>query len=220
MGFVVLGVYCAESLWQRLRGKPEPGERRLWLVTAVCVPAAFLNPNGFLTLYILLAYRQSSHDRLAVRMAEAGPVAAFVSQPAAARRGGGAGVAAPQDAPRRLDTARSSSARPTSPAIRNSNLLGLVAPVMLAAYLPWKRIAAVVDGVGRRRASASARSPSPSPAGAPSSCAMPSGNTPPVRPIFCWRTTSPSRCSTPTRKADTCCGAAGLRSAPSSMDAA
>ena len=63
MGFVVLGIHCAESLWQRLRGKPEPGERRLWLVTAVSVPAAFLNPNGFLTLYILLAYNQSSLTR-------------------------------------------------------------------------------------------------------------------------------------------------------------
>ena len=60
MGFVVLGAYCAESLWQRFRGKPEMDERRLWLVTAVCVPAAFLNPNGFLTLYILAAYKQSS----------------------------------------------------------------------------------------------------------------------------------------------------------------
>ena len=28
MGFVVLGTYCAESLWQRFRGKPEAGERR------------------------------------------------------------------------------------------------------------------------------------------------------------------------------------------------
>ena len=25
MGFVVLGVYCAESLWQRFRGKPDAG---------------------------------------------------------------------------------------------------------------------------------------------------------------------------------------------------
>ena len=60
MGFVVLGAYCADALWQRFRGTPPPGERRLWLVTAACVPAAFLNPNGFLTLYILLAYRQSA----------------------------------------------------------------------------------------------------------------------------------------------------------------
>src|ERR1035438_1798806 len=37
MGFVVLGTYCAESLWRRLRGQPEAGERRLWLVTAICV---------------------------------------------------------------------------------------------------------------------------------------------------------------------------------------
>ena len=105
MGFVVLGAYCAESLWQRLRGKPEAGERRLWLVTAVCVPAAFLNPNGFLTLYILLAYNQSSLTSTHVRMAKAAVVAAFVSQSAAAGRAGGAGVAEAQDAPGGLGAA-------------------------------------------------------------------------------------------------------------------
>jgi hypothetical protein len=60
LGFVVLGTYCAESLWQQVRGKPEAGRRRLWLVSAVCVPAAFLNPNGFLAVRVLAAYRQSS----------------------------------------------------------------------------------------------------------------------------------------------------------------
>ena len=170
MGFVVLGAYCAESLWQRFRGKPDPGERRLWLVTAVCVPCAFLNPNGFLTLYILLGLPAKRHDRYAVRMAEAALVAAYVSQSAAARRGSSAGLAARRTRLVGLDTARSLRGGLFS-AIRNSNLLGLVAPMMLAVYMPWKThlpswtewaVAAILIA---------ARSPSPSPAGGPSSYA-------------------------------------------------
>src|ERR1039457_681710 len=139
MGFVVLGIYCAESLWQRLRGRPEPGERRLWLVTAVCVPAAFLNPNGFLTLYILLAYNQSSLTSTIyewqkpplwppsfLNLLLLAAVAVLVWQRRRTRLAdwlllllfGAAYLSA----------------------VRNSNLLGLVAPALIASYLPCKRI--------------------------------------------------------------------------------
>jgi hypothetical protein len=138
MGFVVLGAYCAESLWQRWRGRPEPGERRLWLVTAVSVPAAFLNPNGFLTLYILLAYNQSSLTSTIyewqkpplwppsfLNLLLLAAVAVLVWQRRRTRLVdwlllllfGAAYLSA----------------------VRNSNLLGLVAPALIASYLPWKR---------------------------------------------------------------------------------
>ncbi len=139
LGFVVLGAYCAESLWQRLRGKPDPGERRLWLVTAVCVPAAFLNPNGFLTLYILGAYRQSAMTGTLyewqkpplwpptfLNLLLVAALAVLVWQRRRTRLVDWILLV--------LFGAAYLSA------IRNSNLLGLVAPVMLAAYLPWKRI--------------------------------------------------------------------------------
>ena len=139
MGFVVLGAYCAESLWQRFRGKPEADERRLWLVTAVCVPAAFLNPNGFLTLYILAAYRQSSLMSTIyewqkpvlwapsfLNLLLLAAVAVLVWQRRRTRLAdwlllGLFGAA-------------------YLSAVRNSNLVGLVAPVLIAGYLPWKRV--------------------------------------------------------------------------------
>lgn len=137
MGFVVLGAYGADSLWRRWRGKPEAGERRLWLVAAVCVPAAFLNPNGFLSFYILLAYKQSSLIRTLyewqkpplwppslLNLLLLGAVAVLVWQRRRTRLVdwlllflfGAAYLSA----------------------VRNSNLLGLVAPALIASYLPWK----------------------------------------------------------------------------------
>lgn len=60
MGWVMLGCYCAESLYLRWRGKPRAGERRLWMVTAVSIAATGLNPNGFRFLQVLIEYRNSA----------------------------------------------------------------------------------------------------------------------------------------------------------------
>src|ERR1035437_9169083 len=139
MGFVVLGTYCAESLWQHWRGRPDAGERRLWGVTAACVPAAFLNPNGFLTVWVLAAYRQSSLQNTLyewqkpplwpptfLNLLLLGAVAVLVWQRRRTRLVdwlllGLFGAA-------------------YLSAVRNSNLVGLVAPALIASYLPWKRI--------------------------------------------------------------------------------
>ena len=59
MGWVVLGCYCAESLYLHWRGKRRPDERRLWLVTAASIAASGLNPNGFRFLEVLIEYRNS-----------------------------------------------------------------------------------------------------------------------------------------------------------------
>ena len=59
MGWVVVGCYCAESLVERWRGKPQPDERRLWLASAAALLASGLNPNGFKFLEVLVAYRNS-----------------------------------------------------------------------------------------------------------------------------------------------------------------
>ena len=141
MGFVVLGVYCAEALWHRVRGEPDADERRLWLVTAACAVCAFLNPNGFQSLYILLQYRQSAMQGslyewqkpalwppslLNLLLLSAGAVLVWQrrrTRPADWMLLALFGAAYLQ-------------------AIRNSILLGLVAPMILASYIPWKRIAA------------------------------------------------------------------------------
>jgi hypothetical protein len=65
MGWVVLLVYCAETLpisWSRDRSRPMPaGDRRkLWLVTACAIAISGLNPNGFGVIGTLFRYRQSA----------------------------------------------------------------------------------------------------------------------------------------------------------------
>jgi len=59
MGFLVLAAYCGEALLARLRRSPVEDERRLWLVTAVCLLVSALNPNGFRVIQIVFFYRQS-----------------------------------------------------------------------------------------------------------------------------------------------------------------
>ena len=139
MGFVVLGAYCAESLWQRFRGKPEVDERRLWLVTAVCVPAAFLNPNGFLTLYILAAYKQSS---LMSTIYEWQKPALWPPSFLNLLLLAAAAVLVWQRRRTRLVDwlLLGLFGAAYLSAVRNSNLVGLVAPVLIAGYLPWKRV--------------------------------------------------------------------------------
>ena len=139
MGFVVLGVYCAEALWQRFQGAPQPGERRLWIVTAACVGAAFLNPNGFLTFYILLAYKQSALISSLYEWQK--PVLWQPSFLNLLLLGALAVLAWQRRRTRVADwlLVVLFGAAYLS-AVRNSNLVGLVAPAMIAAYLPWKRV--------------------------------------------------------------------------------
>ncbi len=59
MGWVMLGAYCGEALIQRVRKRPVPGEKQLWLVTAACFAGSAINPNGFRVIEIMLLYRSS-----------------------------------------------------------------------------------------------------------------------------------------------------------------
>jgi hypothetical protein len=139
LGFVVLAAYCAESLWQRFRGQPRHDEGRLWLVAAVCVPAAFLNPNGFLTLWVLSAYRQSALQNTLYEWRKPGlwpptllNLLLFFA----------VGVLVWQRRRTRvvdwLLLALFGWAYLN--AVRNTNLLGMVAPMLIASLVPWKRI--------------------------------------------------------------------------------
>lgn len=138
MGFVLLGVFCAASLWHRFRGQPEPGEKRLWTVTAVSIAAAFLNPNGFLTLYILVAYQQNLLIRTLYEWQK--PALwppSFLNLLLLCALA----VMAWQRRRTRLSDwlLLILFGAAYLSAVRNSNLVGLVAPVMIAAYLPWNR---------------------------------------------------------------------------------
>jgi tetratricopeptide (TPR) repeat protein len=59
VGWLVCGAYGCEALIRRLRGKPVPDERRLWLVVAISLLASGLNPNGFRVIQVLSLYRSS-----------------------------------------------------------------------------------------------------------------------------------------------------------------
>lgn len=59
MGWVVMGAYCGESLFFRLRGKPQADERRLWTMVLAAMAISGLNPNFFNVVPVLRYYRQS-----------------------------------------------------------------------------------------------------------------------------------------------------------------
>jgi tetratricopeptide (TPR) repeat protein len=58
-GWLLLGAYCGEALLYRFRGKGRPNERHLWLAAGASFLASGLNPNGFRVIRILLLYRSS-----------------------------------------------------------------------------------------------------------------------------------------------------------------
>jgi hypothetical protein len=58
-GWLALAAYCAASLYERWRGRPVAGERTLWLATALSILLSGVNPNGFLVLPIMVYYRHS-----------------------------------------------------------------------------------------------------------------------------------------------------------------
>jgi hypothetical protein len=59
MGWVLLGAYCGEALLLRLRKQPPPDEKTLWAASLAAILASGLNPTYFNVVPGLLAYRNS-----------------------------------------------------------------------------------------------------------------------------------------------------------------
>lgn len=59
MGWVLLGAYCGEALLLRLRKQPPADEKTLWTASLLAVLASGLNPTYFNVIPGMLAYRQS-----------------------------------------------------------------------------------------------------------------------------------------------------------------
>jgi hypothetical protein len=59
MGWVVMGAYCAESLYNRWKGKPDADERKLWIMCIAAILVSGINPNVFNVIPVLGYYRQS-----------------------------------------------------------------------------------------------------------------------------------------------------------------
>jgi tetratricopeptide (TPR) repeat protein len=58
-GWLLLGTYCGEALIYRVRGKEGWNDRQLWLAALASFVASGLNPNGFRVIRVLLLYRSS-----------------------------------------------------------------------------------------------------------------------------------------------------------------
>jgi hypothetical protein len=131
LGWVVLAAYAAEGWWRKR-------DRRLLLVSAICVLVSGLNPNGFRVLPVLLDYRRSFLQSRLLEWAaprlwppewfEVLLVAAAIAMFWARRR--------VRLADWLLFAAFAAAARTAE---RNIILIGFLAPILIAAYVPWKR---------------------------------------------------------------------------------
>ena len=137
LGWVVLGAYSAEALFLRLRGRPEARDIQLWTVCAISALVAGLNPNGFRAVAVLLNYRQSY---LTQNLLEWGPPSLW--PPTAFSLLLACAAAVLLWARRKvrvvdwlLFLAFSAAALSAG---RNTILIGLVAPVAIASYWPWR----------------------------------------------------------------------------------
>jgi hypothetical protein len=59
LGWVAMGAYCGEALFERLRGKPPADEKPLWAFCLGSILISGLNPNRFRVLEVMQYYRQS-----------------------------------------------------------------------------------------------------------------------------------------------------------------
>jgi hypothetical protein len=138
LGWLALGAYCAEALYQRWRGKPIPGERALWLASGLSVLLSGLNPNGFRVLPIMLYYRRSpmQSSLWEWQYPNPWPPSPFSVMLVAA----GALLLWKRRQVRPVDWLLYLGFGALSTmAVRNTILVALVGPLMLATYWPWKK---------------------------------------------------------------------------------
>jgi hypothetical protein len=134
LGWIVCGAFTVEALLQRA-----PDTRRVLLMSGLGVLASGLNPNGYAALATVLRYRQSPLQSTLIEWSRAdlwgSPYAFDVLLYGAAlvlllswKR--------VRPADWMLFVAFAAAA---VTAFRNEMLIGLLAPVLIAAYFPWKR---------------------------------------------------------------------------------
>ena len=138
LGWAPLGAWCAEALFLRWRGRPVADERRLWLVSAASILASGLNLNGFRAATILSTYQNSAlqmslweWQHTALWPPEAFGVVLFAAAAALVWARGQARVA---DWLLFLAFAAAGIY-----VVRNVMLMGLIGPIVIASYIPWKR---------------------------------------------------------------------------------
>jgi hypothetical protein len=134
LGWLVLAVYSAEALWQRAADA-----RQVCTLSVLSLLISGANPNGFRILQVLLYYRSSSLTRNLLEWAR--PAWFAANEFTVLWVGGGLLMLWAWRRVRMVDwilfaafVAAAFSAQ------RNTILVGLIAPIVIVTYLPWKRV--------------------------------------------------------------------------------
>jgi len=138
LGWVVLAAYGAETLLPRFRATRPRDSRRFWLVTAGAIAASLINPNGAGAVSTVLAYRRSPLTANLIEWQAPklwGPPYGFDILLYAA-------ALALVVSWRRVRPAHwilfAAFAWASLTAFRNTPLIGFLAPVLIAAYFPFR----------------------------------------------------------------------------------
>jgi hypothetical protein len=139
LGLVAVGVYCAEALFLRWRKQPVADERKLWLAAAACVLAAGINPNGYLAIPVVAAYQKSYLQSTLFEWVH-GPL--WPPNLISVLLFAAAAVLVWQRPKTRLVDwlllALFGAAYVS--AVRNTNLVGLIAPIVIGSYVPSRYV--------------------------------------------------------------------------------
>jgi hypothetical protein len=143
LGWAPLGAYCAEALFLRWRGRPVPDERRLWMVSAASILASGLNPNGFRAATILSTYQNSA---LQMSLLEWQHTALWPPEMFGVLLFAGAAALLWARGQARISDwlLFLAFAAAGIDMVRNVILIGLIAPIVIASYIPWKRAVPVL----------------------------------------------------------------------------
>jgi hypothetical protein len=138
VGWVVILAYLAESLLRRFRNPSAQGDLRLWIAGPLSLLLTALNPNGLQVFRVLTSYR---HSALTATLLEWRPPALW---PPTVLSGLLLATAIILLLARRRVRAVdwmlfAAFAAAALTAGRNTFLIGLLAPILVAAYLPWNR---------------------------------------------------------------------------------
>jgi hypothetical protein len=139
MGWVLLGGYCGDALFQRLRGNPPEDEKTLWSASLLAILASGLNPTFFNVIPGLFAYQHSALQRSLKEWHS--PVLWPPSWYSALLFGAAAVLLWAWRRVRPSDVLLFAVfAAMSLMAQRNVIFIGLIAPIAIASYLPrWTR---------------------------------------------------------------------------------
>jgi hypothetical protein len=138
LGWVVLAAYSAEALWLDFHNRPAPHARLVCTVSAISVLVSGINPNGFRVVQVLMYYRNSYQTSRLLEWAR--PQWFGFSEFTVLLFGAAILLLWARRRVRPVDWLLFAAfAAAALSAQRNTILIGLVAPIVMVSYFPWKR---------------------------------------------------------------------------------